>query len=114
MLTIMWAFFILIASVLPGDKYPQVDLINIDKVIHFLVYAVLSFLMLKSIQLNFETTFPGEDVLFTLILCIGYGILLELVQLVIPNRNFSLIDAAFNTAGAIFGVLILKGIKWAR
>ncbi len=114
MLTIMWALIILIVSVLPSEKYPQIDIINIDKIIHFLVYAVLSFLVLKSFQLNFEMTFPREDVLFTLILCIGYGILLELVQLVIPGRNFSLIDMAFNAAGAVFGVLILKGTKWAR
>lgn len=89
--TLMW---------LPTSSLPQVNMW--DKVQHFLVFAGLGFLALKS--------FPNmllKNMLLTLVM---YGFITELGQALIPSRSFSVGDLLADTLGAM--IIFLLPRRW--
>ena len=44
--SILWAFFIFILCHLPGKDLPKVTIIGIDKVVHFILFATITFITL--------------------------------------------------------------------
>ncbi|MGB3082675.1 MAG: VanZ family protein [Candidatus Omnitrophota bacterium] len=104
----VWTFIILIFSVLPGKTLPDVATGHLDKVFHFFVYFLLSILLIRGFRLSFGGIIPLKYILFILILGWGYGILMELVQFAIPGREPSVLDAAANVAGVLFGITLRK------
>ncbi|MFH1305060.1 MAG: VanZ family protein [Candidatus Omnitrophota bacterium] len=108
-----WALIILFFSVLPCANLPSFPVGNLDKIAHFVEFAVLSALIIRTFN-RLGKIFSGRSVVFTLILGAGYGILVELIQRFVPGRNADLYDAVFNTAGVVFGIAIgiaVGGIK---
>lgn len=101
----IWAGAILVLSFLPGEKLPQVPVAHLDKIIHFLVYFILSLLVIRLFQYEGRFSRPVEAS-FTLILAGGYGTLIELMQHFIPGRDSSIFDALINILGAVIGIII--------
>ncbi len=107
-----WAFIILFFSVLPGSNLPSFPVGNLDKIAHFVEFAVLAALIMRTNRLR--NISAGRSIVFTLILGAGYGILMELIQRFVPGRNADLYDAVFNTAGVVIGIAIgiaIRGVK---
>ena len=90
-----------ILSLLPGSELPAQSL-N-DKLNHFIAYGVLAFLgALGRHQVS---------LFWATVLVIGYGLLLEALQGLMPfGRSASWLDAVANTAGAVCGILIALGV----
>ncbi len=100
-----WLIAVTIASLISAHSIPTVGLIKIeglDKVVHFVMYMGLCFLLLKSIK-NRNTAI--------LLFCIMYGILMELLQFLISSgRSFDFFDIIANIIGANVGALLATRI----
>ena len=98
-LAVIWMVSIAVISYLsltPKIEFP-LDFKKADLVYHFMAYLWLSALPFFS--------FPQEKTAFvsaSLMLPLGIG--LELAQIVVPGRVFSLIDVGANSVGVILGL----------
>ena len=100
------AYVVLIAvlSLMPGNDIPDVDLPDVDKLVHLLMYAGLGYLSASAFS---TCPLKWRQVRFWLfIMLFTYGFLLEFAQELFPalHRSFSYWDAAFNGLGAITGI----------
>jgi VanZ family protein len=82
----------------------------LDKVLHFLAYALLGILFLRA----FKTSRIKNNVKLMLILSILlsflYGVSDEIHQYFVPYRNADLMDVLADMFGAITGVYIYQAI----
>lgn len=90
---------ILILAIIPGKTMISAglgsDTYHVNG--HFLFFSLLCFVVYKPLK-----SVPGAAI-FTLV----YGIVIELIQLYVPNRACSLFDIFTDTMGTIISVLIL-------
>lgn len=105
---------ILILCLLPGSEVPSLDMENMDKVLHSILFALLAFTMmiglLKQYQYRTVAVNAGK---ITLIFGFLYGVLIEVLQdLFLPDRSFELFDIAADWGGTLIGFsgfLLMKG-----
>jgi VanZ family protein len=72
-----------------------------DKLAHMATYLVLAFLV--------DTSWPERGFgLPKSVFLLGYGVLIELLQMQIPHRLFSLGDLAANLAGIVLYAFLIK------
>jgi VanZ family protein len=75
---------------------------NFDKVLHFLGFFVLTILLL----ITFSRYKLKNKYLKSFIIALGIGILIEIIQLNIPGREFSLLDILADALGIIIGSVL--------
>lgn len=104
---IIWAGIILVLTLMPGDAMPKVwdwGLLGFDTFAHFFVFGVFVFLFITgfSKQSAFVALqlFP---VSYAIILGIAFGIMIEIMQGLIPGRYFETFDIVANTIGCFTG-----------
>lgn len=107
----LWAFFILVLSVLPGDYIPQVitlwDWLGPDKIAHLLFYGVFGFLLLMGFHKQYALRKLRYYIVATFIAGTLFGLIIELLQhYVLKGRNGNIYDAAANVIGVIIGISI--------
>ncbi|MBD3379520.1 MAG: hypothetical protein GF408_03550 [Candidatus Omnitrophica bacterium] len=108
----LWAGIVLFFSVLPyGNIEPVMP--HFDKILHFFEFFFFSYLLMKGFYRTTEMTLP-RNALFTLIIGGGYGILMELVQQLVPGRYLSAGDLGADLAGIVFGIVVGKVLIWQR
>ena len=109
---IIWALIILILTLTPGEHLPSLQLgkIMIDKFLHFMVFMVLSFLAIAGLQADNNSNTNG---LWRKMLgiCMGYGILMETLQYVVPGRHIDLFDLVANLVGCGAGMWLFIGYQ---
>ena len=108
----LWLVAVTLLSLMPADNVRDSQLFSfpyLDKIVHFIMYAILSFLLYQAI-LRFHGISERIRVLvITIIITVVYGGLMELVQLkYIPSRLGDLLDLASNAAGCICGILLFE------
>ena len=107
-LAITWMILILYFTLIPqpaveGDSFL---IPHQDKVLHFGVFFILSFLLLQaSTSSNFYRAY-----FFALLITLLYGGITEMVQLAVPGRVFDFKDLFANCVGASV-IYINKFIK---
>lgn len=116
--TLLWAFVILVFSLLPFDPESAgvgalFEIKHFDKICHFAGFAVLSFLVMLAMQRS-GIRADLKNGLFALILSSGYGILVEILQNLVPARQACVMDAASNVAGVLLGILGGRLILWRK
>ena len=91
----------------------EVPYIIIRKSIHFVEYAVLTFLMFRAFRGENPKKWDIRWAVYSGVITIGYGFLDEFLQTFVPTRNGSIIDSVINSAGAFFalGMIGLKAKK---
>ncbi len=98
---------------MPGNYFPKVvsfwDWLGPDKVIHLIVFGLLSYSMLwgyrKRLMSN-DISFIKKSFLLTLLLSVSYGALTELLQkYVFINRFGSIYDFIADAIGCVLGVI---------
>ena len=77
-----------------------------DKVLHFLAYAGLSFLI--AMLLPLLGIRDSRVYLAALLVAVGYGAIDELGQIPIPGRNADVVDWLADVAGAVTGVMCYR------
>lgn len=111
---VLWALIIFYLSSGPGIQFPPSiwDFIKIDKLGHFAVYGILTFLLAFGYHKN-NPTISKNMLLKCLIISSLYGICLEIMQYAFfPNRYFEVLDIIANISGSIIGILFFKYIYY--
>lgn len=114
--TILFISWVVVITILSLFSFPEIDneigivIPYIDKVTHFifhLTFVVLGCLFLK--EKRRETFKLNKGILIILFAAILYGILIEVLQYVMPfGRAAEIWDILANTMGALFGGLLIK------
>ena len=114
--TILFISWVVVITLLSLFSFPELDnevvieIPYIDKITHFtfhLIFVVLGCLFLK--EKIGEAFKPNKGILIILIAAILYGILIEVLQYVMPfDRAAEIWDILANTMGALFGGLLIK------
>jgi VanZ family protein len=107
-----WALFIFIISQVSGRELPDKIVFGLDKVIHAGLYLILCFVVLvgegKRKKDRFYLSYTQH---FAVTICIVYGLLLELNQMVFAiGRHFDIGDAAANSVGVFLGWMVFTWI----
>lgn len=107
---VLWAIVIFGLHIMPSDRIPKPPDwgISVDKVVHFALFAGLSFLMLRYKHLKLGR-WDGMIILTIIIYASLYGVIMEMVQLGVPGRQFHLIDLMADVLGALAGNFIYVG-----
>jgi len=111
MLAVMATIFYL--SHQPGDNLDVVDIAHIDKVVHFLLYAVLAVTTLYALSAKFRRRFPVKAAIAVIAICACYGLADEYHQSFIAGRFPSTMDLVADMAGAL-SVCFLWWRTWGR
>jgi len=107
-----WVLIILVLYLMSGKAIPQFSfssLFQIDKLVHFTLFFVLSWLLVKSF--NIQTSYPSlkiNSIRKAFLISFLYGFTLECLQYFVPDRNFDLLDIVANTAGTFFPLIFIK------
>jgi len=107
---IVWACVIFMLILMPGNNMPDTNIwsfLTFDKFAHFFVFAVLVFLLV--IGFTKQHTYiwlKFNAVKSALAISIGYSLLLETGQSLVPDRTFDLVDMLANTIGCFLGSLL--------
>ena len=106
---LIYCLLIFIQSSYPSIKSAP-ELPHIDKVLHFVAYALLGALFLRA----FKTSRIKNNVKLMLILSVLlsslYGISDEIHQYFVPHRDADLMDVLADMLGGIMGVYIYQAI----
>jgi VanZ family protein len=70
-----------------------------DKIIHFVIYGMTAIILLRAL---WSKTSLIKSTALSIILASFYGFAIELLQSVLPWREFSLADELANIGGAFF------------
>lgn len=110
---IFWSLVILFVSYfMVGKSLPETlfDLIKMDKVGHFVVYGIYSFLIIRAFWKNDQF---GKRAIWIAIIWAGlYGSLMEILQYyVFPNRFLELNDVIANMIGVLASLPIFYLFK---
>lgn len=103
---IVWLSFVLLLSVIPTSGlrtgYP------IDKIVHFVIYGITAGMFLRVLRSKASLT---KSIVLSISLASLFGLVMELIQSVIPWRECSFADMMANFSGAVFFCIlyVLKG-----
>lgn len=105
--SILCSIFIIILCFVPGDELPQPDLeiLYLDKIVHFCFYFVLALI----IQYEIKNKIRLRNYLFIFIYALVLGGCIELIQEnLIVERGGDFFDLIADLSGAIFGFIVFK------
>jgi len=109
--------FVFILFTLPGSlasslrhKFWVFKFLTSDSFVHFGAMALFS------LALTFDYRRERNVVpwIRVVLISLGYGLILEVLQIVIPGRSFDLRDIVFDAAGVIFALAALSLQKWGH
>ena len=104
-LTIVWLSVILLSSVIP-TRGPQIGYPS-DTLIHFVIYGITAVIFFRVLRTKVSLI---KTIVLSIVLASTYGFAIELLQLVLPWREFSLSDELANVVGA-FCFSIIYALK---
>ena len=107
--SLIWALLILIACTcrVQTDSGIDIDIPFLDKIVHFGMYLILDALV--TYEFRYITKYYFKYLVKILIICVLYGIFIEVVQYFLPWRGFEFADMIADGLGAAAGIY---GIKW--
>jgi VanZ family protein len=103
-----FSLLIWVMASLPGDElqvvqqYPENPLVKIilsDAFMHFVLFGLLTFLIIRG---SYRGSRRWVPLTIGAVLAIGYGLLIEIYQGILPWRTFGLDDFFWNTVGVLF------------
>ncbi len=103
----VWLLIILILSGYPGSHLPKVPIWQFDKLVHSVIYSILSIFLIIAFQKQYVME-TKRFFLITWIVLFGifYGGIMEILQhYIFINRSGNWYDFIANTIGVTFGVL---------
>jgi VanZ family protein len=89
-----------------------VEVSNIDKVVHFLMYFVLVGVMfVDNLLINDKKPISNKKLLFFFFFAVTFGAIIEIIQHFLPSRSAEWYDLLSNSIGAILGVGVIFLLK---
>ena len=106
---IVWAAGIFYLSSRTGDELPSFDFPFLDKIVHFLLYAILSSLIFCGARFGRGMRF-GAAALLACVLASAYGVTDEIHQTFTAGRSQDVFDWVADTVGAatVFFAAVLR------
>jgi VanZ family protein len=101
---VLYALVIFSCSATPGQYVPEL-FPHGDKLLHFLEYLPFG-LLIRRAFIKTSSSVERNSLLLTLLVVIFYALSDETHQLFVPDRQFDLLDAFFDTLGAWTGSLL--------
>lgn len=106
---ILWSIIVLVLTLIPGENLPEVGIFQIDKLVHIFIFGMMmvltSFGLKKLAGISGRPDYPGRvSAIYTL----SFGIGVEVLQIFVPGRNFSLADVVANCIGVGLGYFIFS------
>lgn len=95
-----------ILSIMWVSSLPAVDIPNVDKPVHFMMYAILTMAIFMDHTRWMKETGSRWIYLAAPLIAIAYGGLMELVQAILPWRGCSIWDFLANSIGAAMAVAL--------
>ena len=104
---IIWLLIILVLSGYPGNHVPKVPVWQFDKLVHSIIYAILSFCLLIPCSKQYAIVNKRFQIgLIVILVTTFYGGFMEILQdNIFIKRSGNWYDFIANTIGAIIGVL---------
>jgi VanZ family protein len=101
---LLWAFLILGACGINGDKIPKVSFdFGIDKIVHFILFGLLALLIYLP---------QRKYLILGILLSCLYGVVIEFLQMtVFTNRSFDYADMVADAIGALLCYPLVKLAK---
>lgn len=108
-LSLAWAILILVLSFLPGRDLPNVQILALDKLVHFIFYLLLFVFTMYGWRRQLQITLLRKvPIALVWLACILFGIAIEVCQEVFTaDRHFDWLDIMANSMGALAG-----GMAW--
>jgi VanZ family protein len=83
-----------------------------DKVLHFLAFAGLSFVLFRAVRHEFPLESRPKQAMTSVALAVTCGALLELYQAALPHRSAEVLDLVADALGAgLMGLTLTKARK---
>ena len=104
---IFYWLIIFIGTSLPSDELSTILELG-DKLKHFLAYFILAILL--GLNLHFQDKWKKVSInylLYTFFICIFYGVLDELHQILVPNRSAEFYDWVADLFGSTMGIILV-------
>jgi VanZ family protein len=109
-LAILWTIFIASSCLLPAAAFRSFSfdtLLELDKIIHFVLYAV--FILLWALAIR---DISMKQKITLLLIGVTYGILIEVLQSTMAlGRSYDIGDIVSNTVGCIIGVILITFVQ---
>ncbi|MCB0402962.1 MAG: VanZ family protein [Flavobacteriales bacterium] len=105
---VVWLIVIAILSGFPGSKVPEIPIWQFDKLVHSLMYAVLSGSLIMAYYQQYRRP-EKRSLLYVSLFLFGvfYGGIMEILQYYIfINRSGSWYDFFANAFGALLGIIL--------
>ena len=80
-----------------------------DKLAHYVGYAGLAFLI--SVFWSIRRRISWRAILVILVLCMAYGVLDELSQMLVPGRSAQVADWVADSVGALSGIAVFLALR---
>lgn len=104
---LIWLSIVLILSGYPGKNLPKAPFDEFDKLVHLIIYAILSFLSIMGFSLQSKSFLLSKSLQYfiSVLFSVFAGGLIELLQqYVFINRYGDWLDFIANFIGAVIGV----------
>ncbi|MBI2174808.1 MAG: VanZ family protein [Candidatus Omnitrophica bacterium] len=95
---------ILFLSIIPAPA--AVGATHLDKVAHVCEYLIFAWLLAQAIRAHWRTEHP--PFIWAWIYATSFGLLMELLQALLPWRSADWLDSLSNAMGAALGVWLVK------
>ncbi|WP_069999880.1 VanZ family protein [Cellulosilyticum sp. I15G10I2] len=107
-LTLASTIFILIGILMPGGAVPHPGIPGLDKLVHFGMFAVLTFCFYFEYN-RYKKKLP--DFIYALIGISAFGLLTEVLQLFADARSFEFRDLAADILGVVAASWLFRMIR---
>ena len=114
--TVLWMVFILLLTLVTGENKTSMEYPHFDKVIHLFSFCALSFFMIIGFtKQDRYSSLRFEPSRYALLFSIAYGLVIELVHIAVPEREFQAFDLLSDVIGCFLGyflfVLVYRILK---
>ncbi len=106
-----WGVFLMVTALSRSlGPIEDIDIVSHqDKIVHFAQYFILAFLTFFAVVRGTRRS-RGFQLKVTIGAVMAYGIALELLQVLVPERDMSMFDLMANVAGAIVGAYVAQAV----
>ncbi len=98
LLLVFWILSIFILTGYPKLKVPAIEHIGLDKLFHFIIFFILGILEHRLLKTHLFFAIGGSVVL-----------LAEFQQILIPGREFEMLDICFGLLGIFVSYMVFHG-----
>jgi VanZ family protein len=104
-----WAAFMMVTALAPSlGPIEDIDIVaHQDKLVHFAQYFILAFLTFLALVRGTRRE-RSWQLQTTIVSVVAYGILLEVLQMAVPERSVDILDIVANAVGSVAGAYVAQ------